>query len=339
MKKILILIGGLVLLLVVAAATYYYFFQEPPNKTRPKRDTSGMIVQPTKHSMKDYIFVVPGSTDQIVLSLSFSVAIRDYPMGRFTQSGSTTKDGQLVAMDNFATDLANNLQAVPISVVYAGEQPEYYLAIIRDDGTTKTHTSSLPLGPNLTITSVTREGDSVSVTYQAHTKAQSANEPPSVNTTAMVDIGRGLFTQEGRKPWLETIEAIKIFAGAYTWRETKQAGDSIITPSVTDVFTLTFDANRIILDTDCNTGGATFITPIGSTTALAFSDFSATSRFCESKEEGPYFDMIKNVTAFTEDANGTISFTLKDGATMIFEPKVKPLQFEATASSPTSLPL
>jgi hypothetical protein len=319
MKKILIIIAGIVVVAATAAAVYYFYLYEPPKRTRPTKDWSAMVVPPTKYSLRNETFVVPGAADQVVLSLVAPTATRDYPMGSFTLTGSSTKNGQLVALDFFTTELEAGVRAVPISVTYPGEEPMYYLAILSDDGTKKVHVASLPLGPSLQITSVTRSGNEVTINYAGHAFGQAKTETPSVGTTAIINIVDKTFVQEGRKPWLEVVESVKQFAGRYDWVRTIKSDDSEVVPSTLGTFNLEFDTNRITLGTDCNVGGMVFVPPTGSSTSLTFFEFTVTNRFCESEEEGPYFDMVKQVQSYSESVDGaTLTFSLGDGSTMEF---------------------
>jgi heat shock protein HslJ len=332
MKKIIIAIVTLIILALATGAGYYFFiYDDGYSDPRPPKDLTGIIVLPVEFPMKGKTFVIPNAstTTSVVLDLVSPTARRDYPMARFTASDGVTVS-QLVALDDFVTGYENNVRAVPI-VVSSGETSQnYYLAVL--EGEEMKHVTSLPMGEMIKIQSVTREGNNVTVNYLVHDRLQELTEVPRVPTSAIFDIASKTVVQAGRTPKTETYVETKSFVGEYLWKETIDSDDAKITPDKADTFTLLFDANRISLGTDCNSGSATFVAESGSSTKFTIDAIAQTKMFCESAQEGVYFEMVSKITNYDEDADGTLTFTLSDGGEMVFVPKVKKLEFAATST-------
>lgn len=338
MKKIYLVVG-LVVMLVIGAGVYFFYNSESDyGPAKPPKDLTNVIVQPVQFPMKGKTFTVPNMPEStVVLDLVSPTAKRDYPMGRFTtNSGTSSVSGTLVALDDFTSSFENNKRAVPISVSTSTQSNLYYLAIL--EGEDMHHLASLPIGDHIKIMSVTRSGDQISVNYLVHARGQLLDEVPEVQTTAIFDIGNTTIVQAGRTPATEEVVVVKSFSGKYLWKETRFTdGDRTVTPVTPDVFTLTFDANRISLGTDCNTGGAEFSVGTGSSTEFTVREISTTKMFCESAQEGEYFDMFKQVSSYTEAADGTLTLHFKDSAgSMIFTATTPPLEFESSPEATTS---
>jgi heat shock protein HslJ len=333
MKKIIIAVIALIVLAGAGGAGYYFFIYNDGKSTpRPPKDLSGIVVPPVEFPMKGKTFLVPNasSTTSVVLDLVSPTAKRDYPMARFTGSDGVTVN-QLVALDDFTTKFENNVRAVPIVVSSNEVNLTYYLAIL--EGEDMKHVASLPLGEMIKIQSVTREGATVTVNYFVHDRLQELTEVPLVTTATIFDIASQSIVQAGRTPKTETYVETKSFVGEYLWQETSNADGSKVIPNKPDTFTLLFDANRISLGTDCNTGSATFVAETGSSTKFTVDAIAQTKMFCESAQEGEYFGMIAKITNYGEATDGTLTFGLNDGASMVFVPKVKKLEFAATSTS------
>jgi hypothetical protein len=60
--------------------------------------------------------------------------------------------------------------------------------------------------------------------------------------------------------------------------------------------------------------------------------------FCQSSEEGPYFDTFGKVTAYDEAVSGQLTFTLNDGGEMIFHKAGQKLEFENADNEVTQQP-
>jgi heat shock protein HslJ len=332
MKKIIIAVVSLIVLAGAAGAGYYFFvYDDGKSDPRPPKDLTGIVVPPVEFPMKGKTFVVPNAstTTAVVLDLVSPTAKRDYPMARFTAADGVTVS-QLVALDDFTTGLENNVRAVPIVVSNSEIDQLYYLAVLEGDD--MTHTTSLPIGEMIKIQSVIREGNNVTVNYLVHDRVQELTEIPRVATAAIFDIVAKTVVQAGRTPKTETYVETKSFVGEYLWEETITADGSIVTPGKPDTFTLLFDANRISLGTDCNSGSATFSADSGSSTKFTVDAIAQTKMFCESAQEGEYFGMIAKITNYDENTDGTLTFDLNDGASMVFVPKVKKLEFAATST-------
>lgn len=330
MKKSLM--GGLALLLLVGilGGAYVFFFMEEKKTPRPPRDLTGVIVEPVAVPLRGQQFTVPEQPEtQVTLDLVAPTAKRDYPMGRFSVA-TGTGEGSLTAFDDLVTPLEGGRRAVPVLVRTGGTGEFYYLAILEDDGQgSLRHVNSVFLGDRLKVTSLTTAGSLVTVNYLVHAREQAFTEIPSVATSAVIDMGTAAVVQEGRKPWLEEVLVTKELRGVYQWEKTVHADGTEVVPTNPEAFTLTFAVTRISLGTDCNTGSAEFTPPTGSSTALTFGPIASTKMFCESVEEGPYFAMVAQVTAFTELADGDLTLTLADGSTMYFTTTEPALEFEA----------
>ena len=331
MKKIIIVVIVLIILAAAGVAGYFFFIQDDgKSDPRPPKDLTGIIVPPVEFPMKGKTFMVPNSstTQAVVLDLVSPTAKRDYPMGRFSDSVGSIST--LVAQDDFATPAENNIRAVPIVVSRGETNQTYYLAIL--EGDEMTHIASLLIGDMIKIQSVTRSGNTVTVNYLVHDRLQELTELPKVPTTAILDIATKQIIQAGRVPKNEEYIETKAFAGEYLWRETVTRDGKKVTPGKSDTFTLLFDANRISLGTDCNSGSATFVASSGSSTKFTIEPIAQTKMFCESAQEGEYFAMIAKVTNYGEASDGTLTFTLGEDGIMVFEPKVKKLEFAATST-------
>lgn len=333
MKKIIITVVALILLAGAAGAGYYFFmYDDGHSNPRPPKDLTGIVVPPVEFPMKGKTFVVPNAstTTSVVLDLVSPTAKRDYPMARFTMADGEVKT--LVALDDFTTPAENNLRAVPI-VVGAGElNQSYYLAILEGDD--MKHIASLPIGEMIKVQSVTRSGNTVTINYLVHDRGQELAELPRVTTSAIFDIAAKTIVQAGRVPASETYVETKSFVGEFLWQETETKDGTKTTPNKPDTFTLLFDANRMTLGTDCNSGSTNFVAESGSSTKFTVEEIAQTKMFCESSQEGTYFEMISKITNYKEASDGTLTFTLSDGGEMVFVPKVKKLEFAATSTDP-----
>lgn len=329
MKK-KILFGGIavVLLAAIAAAAYWFLLREEPKTPRYKRDPKAWEVPPVAYSMKGKTFAVPDQPDtKVVMNLIAPGTKYDYPMGTFAVA-TGTGEGQLSVLDEFATHLEGGLRAVPIIVSNNGTGQQVYLAVIEENDERFEHVRSAYLGDRIRVSRVSRNGNQVTVEYFVHDRNQPMAEIPSVNTSAIVDISNGVFVQEGRKPWLDAMYDVKQFTGVYEWQKTVAGDGSIVTPSKPEVFTLRFDGPRVSLGTDCNTGSSEVALPTGTSTAISFGPVATTKMFCQSSEEGPYFDTFGKITAYDEAVSGQLTFTLNDGGEMIFHKAGQKLEFE-----------
>jgi heat shock protein HslJ len=331
MKKI-ILTGLTALVFVGIGAGYYYFFKGSDyGETRPPKDLTGIIVPPVTVPLNGKSFFVPNSTNTSVsLNLVSPTAKRDYPMGKFILTESTTQ-GTLVALDDFTTPFENNIRAVPIYISTDNSEALFYLAIL--EGEDMKHTGSLLLGNKIKIQSVIREGVQVTVNYLVHDRNQLAAETPGVQTSAIFNIVDKIVVQAGRTPLNEEYHEVKTFTGEYLWDKTTSVSGTTIVPQKPEAFTLLFDTDRISLGTDCNSGSATYSAESGSSTVFKISEIATTRMFCEAGQENEYFDMFKKISTFKESDAGDLSFVLNDGSVMQFTAKKQKLEFENASSS------
>ncbi len=318
MKKAMMIVGGMVSLAVIAGSGYaLYAYLTPKTSPAYAEPEPVAVVEPVKFPMQNQTFSVPHELVTVTLNLVSSGTKRDYPMGRFTNASGTP--GTLVAYDEFATAPETGVQAVPITVSYTPGETLAYLAVLDRATEAVTHVLSLPIGRNVTFRTVVRTGDQVTVAYAVHGLTQAPGEVPNVETSAIFDIRSGTVVQAGRDPLTEVPDAVTQFTGQYLWQATK--GDSgTVSPVKPNVYTLTFDANRINLGTDCNSASAAFVPPKLGTDSLVFTDLAVTEMFCEQTQESDYFAMIKAVKTFREVGENLI-FTLDDGREMTFIPK------------------
>lgn len=338
MKKIGIvaLIGLCVLAAGIAAA--YFFLNEMPGITAPVAPTETVVTVSNEVSFKGKLFSVPpGDGLTTTLDLLSPTTRRDYPMGRY-QSADGLVQGTLVVLDEFVSSYENNIRAVPIAVNEGGSGEFFYLAVLEGDD--MRHATSLPLGDRIKITSVMRAGDQVTVNYNIHDRNQAMAEAPSVSTTAIIDIATGVVVQAGRNPATETVIVTKNFTGAYLWVDTTYTDGKVVKPVDPKRFMLTFDANRLVLETDCNTGGATFTAGAGTSTVFTVDAIAATKMFCQSNQESEYFAMFTQVREYTESLDGTLTLSLVEPTgSMTFSPKMSVLEFDSTPTTADPAPI
>jgi len=333
MKKVLI-IGGVIFCLA-AIGTGAYYFLKPSSKygeAPPKKDLAGIIVPPVVYPLNGKTFVVP-NTENISVNLTALAPspTRDYPMGQY-DAGDGVNRGTLVALDFFTTENINGRRAVPIVVNQGGKGEFVYLAIMTDDGASLSHVASIPLGDRISVRNIKAEGSVVSVTYFVHDRGQAMAEFPTVETTAIIDIGTGQVIQAGRTPGSEAYVETKTFSGIYKWVETEYEDGEVVRPVVADVYTMQFSTNQLQLATDCNSGSATFVATAGSSTVFTVDTIAATKMFCESVQETAYFEMIGSIAEYSEADDGTLKFVLGDTtATMTFVPVARVIQYQDTA--------
>lgn len=334
MKKLILISLVVVLLLGASGAGYYFFvYDKKAKSTYTPKDITGLIVLPVEVPMRERTFTVP-NMEGVSTTLSFvsSTPKRDYPMGRFTSTDGVVQ-GTLVALDDFVTEPINGRRAVPIVVTQGGSGEFYYIAILEDDGTTMRHIASVPVGDRVRVTGITHSGTQVTLNYLVYDRGQSFAETPRVATSAIVDIATAALIQAGRNPLAESILENKIFSGVYVWQKTV-SGDDTVVPEKPEAFLLTFDANTLRLDTDCNSASAPYQALYGSSTEMTVETLAKTSKFCESSQEESYFSMIQSVTSY-EETPASITFNLKDNGIMTFAAKGKELEFASTTNDTT----
>lgn len=337
MKQALIALIGLVVLGGFGFAAYTFLPQEDKyaDAIYP-RDITGAAVEPVTISMRDQTFIVPSTSTSsettVTLNLVQPSATRNYPMARFS---TEEQSGNLWALDNYTTEVASGVRAVPIAVTTTSDIPMYYLAILEDNGGAMRHVTSLPLDEGIRIRDVSLQGTLVTVAYQTHARGQAMAAVPTEDTSAIIDIATARIVQVGRQPRFEIVETVRSFAGAYVWIDTVYE-DRTVEPVAPGAFTLTFDGRRMRLATDCNDGTTDFEPPVGTSTTMTVGAVTATDRFCTSEQEADYFAMIEDITAVDELGDGGYAFRLGDGqAVMNFVPRGRELEFAPAAASET----
>lgn len=329
MKKAMIIFGSLIGLIALGVGGYFLYkylsIDNTPYYT--KKDLTGLVVPPVTFPLKDAVLVVPEATStSVTLSLVSPTAKRDYPMGRFTTEDGV--NGSLFAQDDFVTEEWNGKRAVPIAVDMGGTGTFYYLAILNVANGTVSHINSLPIGDRIRVRNVKSEGEKVTVEYLVHDRGQAMAEIPRVETSAVFDINEGKVLMAGRVPQNEEVIVVKTFNGEYFWVETTSSEGEVVSPIVPDKFSIRFDANRIQIATDCNSGSTVFKAGNGTSTEFTTEAVASTKMFCESAQEADYFRMIESISTYEEMTDGSYLFGLSDGRQMKFVPKVKGLEFE-----------
>jgi hypothetical protein len=193
----------------------------------------------------------------------------------------------------------------------------------------------LPLGTNIRVESISRNGDQVSVAYLVHDREQNPAELPTVPTTAIFDIGTNAIVQAGRNPATEEYNFIKSFAGKYFWKDTTMSDGTVVAPTTTKVFSWYFSGTNFSLGTDCNTADAPFMVGNGTSSDFKVGELVQTKRFCDTEHELAYFDMVRKIVSYQEATDGTITFALNGGGKMVFESEGKQLEFAADQGSST----
>ena len=337
MKKIIV--GSVVIGVVCAIGAAAYFLWWLPNQSQSRNSyipIEEVLPSIPVSFLKNKTFTVPEMPEvSVILDLLSPTARRDYPMGRFTSIDGVVS-GSLVALDEYTTPYENNKRAVPIAVNVGGSGEFYYLAILEGDD--MRHATSVPLGDRLKIMNISRSGDQVTVNYYVHDRNQAMAEVPTVSTAAVIDISNGTVVHAGRNPANEEVLITKNFTGKYRWVATTLEDDTEVKPTDPNRFTMTFDGNRLTLETDCNTGSATFSAGVGSSTTFTVDAIAATKMFCDSKQEAEYFAMFGKAVTYQESADGKLTLELNDGGVMEFTQVKSALEFESTTNEVTSDP-
>jgi len=340
MKKVIILLIVTGVITAGGAASYYLLLQ--PEESGPTNFVSKWdlmnVIEPVAFSMRGQTFKIPqvysaeaedvgtsGIEEMIVeLNLVSPGNVRDYPMGRTMLEDGTRVT--LTALDDFLSDEIAGKRAVLLRKNTPDKGDEFYFGIIRINGEQVEHLSSLPIGDHIRPRSLRAEGNAVVFNYDVHDRGQAVAETPRINTTATFDIANEVVLIVGRDPKTETVIRYKSFSGEYIWSHTQQS-DNRVEPVEPGKFTLRFNANRVELYTDCNTGNSTFITEPLPATTFSVQNISTTSMFCESAQEDEYFAMVGSIKSYEEAEDGTLTFSLGDEDEMVFVPKERALEF------------
>lgn len=317
MKKILICVVLLLVVLGLGGGVGYYFLVIKPASTTatPVTETVPEVATPPPLSLSGNTFAVPamqGVTTK--LDMLSQTSRRDYPMGRFTSVDGTIR-GSLVAFDEFVSAYENNVRAVPIAVDTGAGATFYYLAILEGDD--MRHATSVPLDDRIKVSSVTRSGDLVTVSYYVHDRGQAMEEMPNVGTSAIINIATGAVVQAGRHPASE-VSMGDIFEGKYFWITTTYADGKIVKPDDLDHFALGIANDSVTLETDCNTGTGSFTAGATSPAPFTVSALSITKKTCGSQYESEYFTMFGKVTTYSKTEAGKLILHFADGGKMDF---------------------
>lgn len=99
----------------------------------------------------------------------------------------------------------------------------------------------------------------------------------------------------GMKPWV--------------WQQAVYSDGKEIIPEKKDAFTLTFtDANTVVIATDCNTAGGTYI---AENNTIEFSEFRTTRMYCEGSQETEFLKLLQETQSFHFTGRGELIFDLK----------------------------
>jgi len=327
-KRALIIFVSSIVVVALGWFGYQWFFTAAAVPPPPPRDISNLIVPPVEFPLTGFQLKVPLTDQLVVLDLVSPSSRRDYPMARFIHS-STSLETSLVAYDDFVTDVIDGWRAVLIAENQGMEKSTFYLARLRQAGDSWEHVDSVWISEFIRPQRIALEGDTVVLEYLVHEREQVLTEVPRVPTTAKVSLLSGNVLQAGRYPKTETLLTYKSFTGEYLWQQTVAPDGVVVTPATAGVFTMRFDANRIELRTDCNTGNTTFTTAPLPATDFTVDTLATTKMFCESAQEGLYFEMISSIESYEEVDEDTLRFILADGQVMTFAKRVRELQFES----------
>lgn len=278
---------------------YYSFVYEEPARYRP----INLPPPPPEYtSLADITLMIPEATSTLVtLDMVYATPQIDYPSGRFSVAvGSTTKKGQLVIFDRYAHEGDDGLFAAPIGVLDDRTNSiEYYLAIL--EGPERTHTMNFPIGDDIDLGSVKREGDRVTVQYRTFDVNQRRTDRPSLSTEAVFDIAtKETITYGANVRLLQEAQMERIPRGIYTWVDTTHEDDTVTTAPTAPAFTVEFDAASLSIMTDCNEASASYT--VSDNRTVEIGTLKKTERFCTSETEGPFFDMIDQVDRFAYSA-------------------------------------
>lgn len=345
MKKVVIGVVAIGVLVASGLVIHFLFFQSEdsgPTNFVSKWDLMD-IIEPVEFPMRGQTFRVPGmnelrgkgeseaegegrEAEEVIVELNLVSPgnVRDYPMGRLELADGTRVT--LTALDDFLSDEIAGKRALLLRKNTPAKGDEFYFAIIRIDGDRVEHLNSLPIGDHIRPRSLRAEGNNVVFNYDVHDRGQAVAETPRINTTATFDLAEEKVLIVGRDPKTEAVIRYKRFAGEYVWSYTQQS-DNRVEPIEPGKFTLRFNANRVELYTDCNTGNSTFTTEPLPATEFAVQNISTTSMFCESEQEDEYFAMVGSIKSYEEAEDGTLTFSLEDGDKMVFVPKERALEF------------
>jgi hypothetical protein len=317
MKKIFIIGLLSILVLALGGGAGYYFLV-----VKPKMDAPATVPQATTDtsaqapvSLTGKLFTVPdmqGATT--TLDLLSPTTRRDYPMGRFTTPDGKVS-GKLVAFDEFISTYANNRRAVPVAVDTGAGTTPYYLAILEGDD--MRYATSVLIADRIRISSISREGDVVTLSYYVHDKGQAMEEIPTVGTSVIVNIVTGALLQAGRTPASE-VSMTDIFESKYFWIATTYADGKVVKPETLDYYMMNIASDHLTLDTDCNSASGSFTAGTNAPAPFTVGTLTPTKKPCSGQYEGEYFTMFGKVATYSKEDAGKLTLHFTDGGTMDF---------------------
>lgn len=310
----------LVAILSIAGLGYYFFIYEPAPRYRPVAEPPPPLIYT---SLKGITLYHPeATTTNITLTQVYANSQADFPSGRFTiTKASSTVSGQLIAFDRLADEGDDGTIVVPIGVLnQKTDSIEYYLGVL--EGDTFTHTRSFPVGEDIIVNSVTRDGSRATIRYLTFERGQLRTDAPRLSTEAVFDIKANEIVKVGANVLIEQEIAdasrIKKFPMAtYHWYRTVTEDGTELAPLNPSTFLVIFEDGQVRLSTDCNTANAAFTFGVDYTVTIE--KLKRTSKFCSSDLEKPFFDAIENVDSF-EFTDGRLTLFGTD-TTELFDPR------------------
>ena len=104
----------------------------------------------------------------------------------------------------------------------------------------------------------------------------------------------------------------------WNWVNTKYSNDTVVTPRVSNKFTLTLKADKTFsATTDCNGIGGEY-TVVGN--KITFTKMMSTLMYCEGSQESDFSKMLNQTQGFLFTSKGELVLTLKmDSGSVIFK--------------------
>ncbi len=118
-----------------------------------------------------------------------------------------------------------------------------------------------------------------------------------------------VFEGYGEVPETDASTGNDLAANAWMW-ESMQTSDGVtMSPKQPGAFTLTFDADRVSGETDCNSFGGSYTAVDGT---LTIGSLMSTKMYCEGSEEGVYTGALSDVDRFAFDDDGKLLLFFKN---------------------------
>lgn len=337
MNKLLLIIGFLVIC-GIAIGSYLIFFSADNSKGK-WRPIELPPEPPVYESMANFIVTPPvgSSSEPVVLNKVFATSQANYPSTKFSFKGASSSvvSGEVFVLDRYAHWGDDNTIAAPLAVQYTGSTTKWFhLVLFEKDGDKFNQTATFPLGEDLEISTTTRDGDRVTVAYEAHDVFQKKTEPPRLATEAIVDIKTKTLVQAGANTRLVKPKKLaKIPLARYVWESTKPIEGEIISSPDKEIFQVEIDQSRFLLFTDCNTGSARY--ELGEEKSLTLKAMSISTKFCESDFEKTFFAMFEGINRF-ESEDGRLTLFAEDKTLYLYDPELTETTAEGSATSTDS---